>query len=259
MEFESCIRNGRLLAGLLLAGACQAGTMYTDLSPNDAYVYNCTCGWGIGYNGGAGSAVGWVAAPFTPSWSGALTDIQLAMQWFYGPNNITIDLVNDNSGSPGTDVLESWSMQVLTGWQGYNNPNMTAPMGTQQTLTSTSGVDLSEGIQYWVLAQPDTNGDNYFVWMPTDLALQAYTPDSPAVQCALGCGSNSDQSAPALQVDATPEPGAAGLATAGLALLACGLRGRAWRLRLHSVSICASQGRRGHADGRSSKASAGGS
>lgn len=205
-----------LYAGLFVATIAHAAVLYTDLGSDDTYVSACTCGWGIGYNPGAGSAVGWVAAPFTPSSTDDLWRIQIAMTWFYGPDSITINLVNDNGGSPGTTVLESWTMTGLAPWP-FSFTGATAPMGPAQTLTSVPGVSLSAGTQYWIVAQPDTNGDNYFVWMPTGLSLQEYVPDG--VLCALGCGSNSVQSAPALQVESAPEPSAGVLACSGIALL----------------------------------------
>lgn len=88
-----------------------------------------------------------VAVSFTPSSDADLSQIvlPLVLESVAGlptpPNDTTVELVNSVSGLPGPTVLESWSSIVL--------PTLTG--SPPVTLTSTPGVFLASGTQYWIV------------------------------------------------------------------------------------------------------------
>ncbi|MGH9513051.1 MAG: choice-of-anchor R domain-containing protein [Terriglobales bacterium] len=186
---------------------------FSNLGSNDSYIGSCTCGWGIG-NGWYGS----MAVPFTTSSGGDLSQILIALT-SYGGTSATTELVNDNSGVPGTTVLESWSLTGLPGW------NSTGTIQPSQTLIASPGVELSGGTQYWLEVLPDSGN---FIWMPNNLGQWQVNGQFPS--CSNGCSNEYDtQYAPAFEVT-TPEPSEVPMAVLGFAaVLYVGWRRRAAR------------------------------
>jgi len=92
-----------------------------------------------------------VAAPFTPSATGSLLSLNLALHYESGTNGAVISLLRDSGGVPGS-VLESWTVMNL--------PTGVPPAPT--TVTDTQGVRLEAGQQYWVAVQP--LGADTLVW-----------------------------------------------------------------------------------------------
>ena len=102
----------------------------------------------------------WVASPFTPSGSFSLTQIDLALGYNAGTNGVTVELVNSQNGLPGSTVLEYWTASSVP-------PLIPTP---DLSLTSTGGVILQSGTQYWIVAM-GTAGDTLDFWFdePTGL------------------------------------------------------------------------------------------
>ena len=102
----------------------------------------------------------WIASPFTPTGNFALTQIDLALGWVSGTNGAVIDLVNDESGAPGTRVLQSWTVGQLP------------PSGPTALVTlATAGiVTLERGTQYWLIVKGVAN-DTLDIWSGNSLGL----------------------------------------------------------------------------------------
>src|SRR5579864_1069920 len=145
------------LAFLLSGSVTWAGAViYSDFGPGFASE-STTNGPGWCVTGNTTPNCGpmtdrWIAAPFTPSSTSTLQQLDLALGYSSGTSAAVIDLVNDAGGLPGTSVLESWTPAGLT----TNCFDCATPL---VTLPSTGGVVLNGGTRYWVLAKgaaPDT-------------------------------------------------------------------------------------------------------
>lgn len=136
----------------LVPGICMAGpvTIFSDYGPG--MTFSSTNGWCVSgpntLNCGPDN-VRWVASPFTPSGNFTLTQIDLALLAFTGTNGGVIELVNSTSGLPGSTVLESWTTT------GLSSNNL--------SLTSSGGITLQNGVQYWLVATPLAD-DTLDVW-----------------------------------------------------------------------------------------------
>jgi len=150
------------LAALLVSVAAvpltsRAGSIiYSNLNSDPANVYNCCTGYTVsGPTSGVGSIIS--AMAFTPGANYDLSQIDLAMSYVSGTNSFTLELVNDNSGQPGSTVLESWTINSMPG------------LGTccgLDTVTST-GVLLQGGVQYWLEAVPPSDLFGAWNWNNT--------------------------------------------------------------------------------------------
>lgn len=117
--------------------------------------FDPTLGW-VGPAGAAYSTNGIPfdgAVTFTPSSDATLSQIILPLLWenIYPPNSTTVKLVNSVNGFPGTTVLESWSGLAIPS-QSFSPP---------VTLTSSPGVFLSGGTQYWIVV--GTEGADFWL------------------------------------------------------------------------------------------------
>jgi hypothetical protein len=204
-----------LSVGILATGAAHAGTIiYSDLGPSNA---SAAAGYDV-----AGTAItccGFqeVAAPFTPSSNFQFGQIDIALfntgsPAFGDANSVVLTLNSDSNGLPGS-VLESWT---LTGM-----PNAFTP-DTVQTVSASAPLTLSSGVQYWVVASPESsNSDNDWaensvgVFSGTDVAF-----NSGSGFFVFGYG-NWEEPAFDVQAWSSPEPGTLALDT--IALLALGI------------------------------------
>jgi len=132
-------------------------TIFSNLGPNkDAY------------NGGGG----WIAAgpsdpytnqqqdvaiPFTPLSDSTVTRIKVPFQYYgYGANAGTIALASDASGVPGT-VLATHDIK--------NFPVFGIGCCKLTTWTLKTGVSVTAGTQYWIIATTDKKSiDSAYVW-----------------------------------------------------------------------------------------------
>ena len=139
------------------AGPVLAGIIFNDYGP--AYTYNIEVGDTVS---GATSVRGSVAEAFefTPASTEAVTSVDFGIGYASGTNSVTVDLMTDNGGVPGS-VLESYSFAGL-GPFGSQDPPLTA--------LSLSNPILAAGTNYWVVGFPGAS-DTYAAWNWNDQAV----------------------------------------------------------------------------------------
>jgi len=205
---------GLVLVLLAAPVVSHADTIYGNFGAGNSY--NCCSGWTVS---GSSSTVGAVvvsAEAFTPSSSYDLTQILIAISNVSGTNQAYVTL-NADSGSdtPGT-MIESWSLSGLPNFGTNNSP---------ETLTSSPGVLLTSGTQYWIVVWPDNSGltsDTWDAWNNNSLsptpASGTFSQSNDGVTWPTGFSDTQG----AFEVDGTsptPEPGTFGLLGLGLAAL----------------------------------------
>jgi len=148
-----------------------AVTLYTNLGPTTTNEYYDADGYCVTGNNQAtcGSSEQWIATPFTATKASHATQLQAAIQYQAGTNELQLSLYNDVGGAPGTSLK---TVEVR------NAP----AAGTCCTLVSaplgTPGVALTAGTQYWVVASADDTRAATFAgyWAFTNFANVAYNP-----------------------------------------------------------------------------------
>jgi hypothetical protein len=99
----------------------------------------------------------WHAAAFTPAADATATKITVSIGYLAGGGNIILSLNADNAGIPGA-VLEQWHLYDL------------GESGTCCSVQSKkfSGIALTGGQQYWVVASTEANSDVWAAWNQAD-------------------------------------------------------------------------------------------
>lgn len=148
---------------------------------------------------------------FTVSSTSTLSSLQLALSCLFAcPDNFTVDLTSDSSGSPG-GVLEAFSVAGSS----------LQPLGSGTAvvdLTSLLHPTLTAGTEYWVTVFSDTNNTIAWNWNSTgNTNNTAVSTDGGATWFA-----PSSETPGALQVDGPsttviPEPGTFALLGTSLA------------------------------------------
>jgi hypothetical protein len=113
--------------------------------------YNAGSGWTVSESGSATGVLFENANEFTPSVSGQVTRIDIALSNFFGTNNATVELVQDNGGLPTGQVMGAWSVFGQ------------APFGSCcgiTTINLSQLIPLGAGHHYWLLAIPGPNFQN---------------------------------------------------------------------------------------------------
>jgi len=121
-------------------GAGKAATVYDNFGTTPPFSVISPALYGDG---------GWLADAFTSANTYQLTSITVATGRLLINDAITIDLMADNSGKPGT-ILESWTI---------GHP---PTFGTSSTITVNDalGLDLLPATQYWVALSGSIPLDN---------------------------------------------------------------------------------------------------
>lgn len=146
--------------------AAQADTVYSNLGsdPSNSYVnsglsnslsgqpFETLSGYSNLIDGQTFEAV---AVPFTPGGDFQLSQIDVAIQFLYGPGNnpgVIMGLYADSNGLPGATALASWSLAVAVDPDSVSVPtHFTCCLLDMETL---SGVTVQGGEQYWIVATP---------------------------------------------------------------------------------------------------------
>lgn len=133
--------------------------IYNNFSSYPLGVYWCCTGWTIS---GPNSIIGATYAdgmPFTPSSSGTVNKIAVAVGWVTGANSVTVSLNADAGGVPGA-VIGKFD---LTGLPGFGTCCVVA------SKSSSKGAPVTGGTQYWVVVQNSASGtDTWAAWNDND-------------------------------------------------------------------------------------------
>ncbi len=131
--------------------------IYTNLGvATDAY--NDDIGWTVSgpENSVIGEAIS-VAMAFTPASNSTVTEVQLAIGYAEGDNQVNIALYNDSgSNTPGTLIDGPVTVKKLPDF------------GTCCKLATAkfpSGASVTAGSQYWVVAEEPTSGTGSDTWV----------------------------------------------------------------------------------------------
>lgn len=122
------------------------------------------------------TALVWVAQPFTPSSSGAITKLSVELKTVTaGGDHILVDIYTDNGGTPGTLLAESSiSTDVLT-------------TSFQDTLVYfIDAPSLISGTQYWMRFRAESNSTATYALNRTAASGGYSTPPPGTVYAALG-------------------------------------------------------------------------
>jgi hypothetical protein len=108
------------------------------LGKGDAY--NCCSGWTVSNAQSATGLQQWIAFPFTPTANATVTEIVEAIGYAAGTDSVTVALLADNGGVPGT-VLEEKSVGNLETF------GVCCSVAVDHLKT---GVPVTAGTTYWV-------------------------------------------------------------------------------------------------------------
>jgi hypothetical protein len=103
----------------------------------------------------------WEALPFTPKTDVRAKTLNAAIAWTSAfPAIIDLGIYTDNGGLPGA---------LLTGSQGTAEVPLSGQCCTLATARlSGSGIALTGGVQYWLVASPNSGAENFMgIWQPT--------------------------------------------------------------------------------------------
>ncbi len=199
-----------LAAGLLMGGSSQAKAdiIFNDYGPKYAYNTNN----GLLVDGPASTGVANIVAnEFRASQSEFVTSIDLGVSLQKGTNSLTVSLMTDNDGVPGS-VLESYDFVNQMGEFGSQNGPLIA--------TSLLNPSLVAGTNYWLVVAPGDSGTSA-AWNLNDQRVLG--PVSDSSDGGAKWGSHTKQTLGAFEVfgeqppSATPEPGSLVLWCTGVA------------------------------------------
>jgi len=202
---------GAVVALLILPRlACADRTIYSNLNSDPANLYASGGPFGVSNTVSSGQYQS-VAAPFTALMNADVTQLDLAMSYFYGGGNnfpgVTLTLVNDAFGLPGTNVLFTDFRDIV--------PIVTNDIGgtccALLTVNVGPGVSVLAGQTYWLVANPsDSNSTDFWQFNNTGAAGWAIDykflpPDGTTIPDPNGWIAQSGPR-PAFAVIGTPTP-----------------------------------------------------
>jgi hypothetical protein len=120
-------------------------------------LYWCCQGVSVSGPNSPGFVEWWHAAAFTPAANATATKVTVSIGWLAGGGSILLSLNADNGGVPGA-VLEQWTLYEL------------GEAGTCCAVQSkkVSGIPLSAGQQYWIVASTTAKSSVWAEWNQAD-------------------------------------------------------------------------------------------
>lgn len=126
----------------------------------------------------------WQAVPFTPSANVKAMEVDASVVWAQGTNEVVLSLYDDASGLPGK-AIHTWHVKNLSIFGSCCN---------LATGKSKSGISLSKGKQYWVVAQTDsTNSDVFDGWDLNTTDMRSHSIASYCSGTTTQCGANNNK------------------------------------------------------------------
>jgi hypothetical protein len=142
--------------------------IYTNMGSSKTDLYNDTYAWTVS---GPNSDVGLpfsIALPFTPKSDSHVSQVQVAVQYFSGTNQVNLSIYGDASGTPGTLLAGPVTVKNL------------ADAGTCCALAVANFTSLAvaAGTRYWVVADSPLTGtgsdfDGSWDWVAKPIILVA--------------------------------------------------------------------------------------
>jgi len=126
----------------------------------------------------------WQGVPFTPSANVTVMEVDASVVWAEGTNEVVLSLYGDANGLPGTSI-HTWHVKNLAGF------------GSCCKLAqgkSTSGIPLTGGKQYWVVAKTDsTNSDVFDGWDLNTTDMRSHPIASHCKGTVTQCGTDNNK------------------------------------------------------------------
>jgi PEP-CTERM motif len=131
-----------------------AGTLYGNLGSGST-VYNCCSGWTVSGTGSIGTSFT-SANEFSPTASGSVGEIDVAVGFVEGTNSFYAALYTNNNGIPGSQ---------LGMWGGLSSSTNFGSCCGLVSITGISGVSLTAGTDYWLVLGPtSTSATTWEAW-----------------------------------------------------------------------------------------------
>ncbi|MBZ5609646.1 MAG: hypothetical protein LAP38_15400 [Acidobacteriia bacterium] len=209
-----------LAAAMCLSSRASADTVYSNLGSGTT-VYNSGTGWSVS----TVASTGFLLQPafsFTPSGTFNFTELDIALGFINGTNSVTVDLMSDSGGSPGS-VLDSWNVSGLPAF---------GSCCTLQALLANNTTTLASGTPFWVAVLPGA-ADTYAVWnLDSTGALGDVFEDQGSGFALFG----ADATVGAFQVLGDPSTAVPEPRSGMLAVIAAGMLAMFTRRTLHRKS-----------------------
>jgi hypothetical protein len=157
-------------------------TISGNLSTYQYATFFCCFGYTIA---GPDSELGftsYVALPFTPSKNMTVNKVEVSLGYYTANVPITLSVNNDASGLPGT-AIKSWNTKV---------PDPYGACCTLVTASSSAGVPVTGGTQYWLVMGTGSKNTNFFGgWADNSTDMRAHQIASFCKTTGNQCGSNN--------------------------------------------------------------------
>lgn len=130
--------------------------LFSDLLPSEQSVYQCCNGLRVSGSDTEGGTSFTEANLFTPSASGSVSQIDVAVGYVSGVNSFYVDIDADDGGKPGS---------VLASFTGLSSNTDFRKCCGLVTISGISGLSLSAGTNYWLVVGPtDLNSTTWEEW-----------------------------------------------------------------------------------------------
>ncbi len=175
-----------------------AGDLYTNLGTGSS-VYNCCSGWTVSGTGSIGTSFT-SANEFSPTASGSVGEIDVAVGLVEGTNSFYLDVDANNNGVPGA---------VLASFTGLSSSTTFGSCCGLVSITGISGLSLTAGTDYWLVLGPTSTSAT--TWEAWNFSNSATGNDDYSTNGGQSWVQQGNQSQGAFQIIAgtggtTPEP-----------------------------------------------------